>query len=312
MSPDPKEGFPQGRPLLSLALIVVAPFVVGALIAPQAYRLLQWLSQYVDLGPHFTDPRFKRVLSRCVMLAAAALLYPAIRMSGFRTMASLGWKPQPGRWRNIALWFAVGAISMGAAYLLSDAAGALYFRPRSTDLAKALVKWTTLLLGSVLIGVFEETFFRGYLFGALRSRMNLLGATAAAAFLFAIVHFARPVEPAGLDPTHWAAGFRLLPHIADGVQPQYFWPTFVNLTLMGIVLCLLYDHQGTLYAAIGLHAGWVWMQGVGTYLFDRNGTNLWLLFGKSETMSMTWAGTIVLAIFIAAVAALRVDREGDT
>lgn len=312
MNPEDRNAASQGRPLLSLGLILIVPLVVGALLAPQAYRLLGWLSQYVNLGPHFTDPRFKRVLSRCVMIAAAAMLYPAFRLSGFRSMASLGWRPQSGgRWRQVALWFAIGAISTGTAYLLSDAAGALYFRPRSTDLARALVKWTTLLVGSLLIGAFEETFFRGYLFGALRAKMKLPWATVLAALLFALVHFARPVEPAGLDPTHWAAGFRLLPHIADGVQGQYFWPMLVNLSLIGVVLCLLYDHFGALYAVIGLHAGWVWMQGVGTYLFDRNGTRLWTLFGNSETLSMTWTGTMMLAVFVAAAVALRAS-EGRT
>ena len=300
-----------GRPLLALLLLFVVPLVLGALMAPQAVRLLEWISQYVNLGPHFTDPRFKRVLSRCVMLIAMALLYPAVRLSGIQHWSTLGWAAAPrGRWRPVAAWFAAGAISMAVAYLLSDLAGALYLNPRSTDLATTAAKWASRFVGAMLIGILEETFFRGYLFGMLRRRLHLVGAVASAAFLFAIVHFARPVEPAGLDPRHWAAGFQLLPHIADGIQPQYAAPMFVNLFLMGMLLCLLYDHFGMIYAVVGLHAGWVWAQGAGTYLFDRaEDGRLWELFGASETLSMTWAGTLMLAVFMAGALVLRACRS---
>jgi len=299
----------RARPLLSLVVLFVLPMILGAAVAPQAYRFLAWLSQHVNLGPHFTDPPFKRVLSRSVLVFVLILLYPAIRMSGITSFRQLGWAENPRRWRVIGLWFAVGMISMGALYIVSDLAGALYFRPRSTDIVRMIVKWTSMLVGALFIGVFEETFFRGYIFGVFRQRLRFWGGAIAASVLFAVLHLARPAAPEWLDPTRWAAGFRMLPHITDGVQAQYFWPTVINLFLMGILLCMLYDQFGNIYAAIGLHAGWVWAMGIGTYMFDRSETlRLWALFGNSETISMTWLGAIVILGFIGA--AFRMRRAG--
>lgn len=296
--------------MIALLLLIAAPLLIGALLAPHALQLLEWLSGHFNLGPHFTNPPFRRVLSRCVMISALIVLYPAIRLSGIRCWRDIGWAPVvEGRWRVIGGWFIAGAISMGMAYLLSDIFGALYFRPRSTNLATIAAQWTFRLAGALIIGVLEETFFRGYLYSVLRRRMRLAGAVVLGGFLFAAIHFARPMEPAGFDPRHWAAGFHMLPHISDGIQPQYAAPMFVNLFLMGMLLCLLYDCFGTVYAVVGLHAGWVWMQGIGTYMFDRDGTTLWILFGPSETLSMTWAGTVMLAIFMAGALALHRDRE---
>lgn len=289
----------RARPLASLVLLFVAPLVVGALLAPHAAAFLAWLGQHVDLGPHLANPKFKRVLSRCVMLTALVLLYPAIRMSGLTSAAALGWPRQPNRWSVIARWYGAGVASMLLIYVASNFLGALCFQPRSTGWLHALGKWTGLFVGSVFIGIFEETFFRGYVFGVFRKALRFWPAAAAASLLFAAVHLMRPAAPEGMDTTHWAAGFRMLPHVLDGFQMQYFWPTMTNLFLMSLLFCILYNRMGSIYAAIGLHGGWVWAMGVGNYLFDRNGDRLNALFGASETVSMTWMGTVVIAVFLA-------------
>jgi membrane protease YdiL (CAAX protease family) len=299
------------RPWLALAMITLVPVLVGVLAAPQILRLLLWLNQFVDLGPHFSNPPLRRVVSRTVMVLAVLGLFPALRWAGIRNPADLGWTAIPYRWRMLSSWWAVGVISMAAAYLFSYFIGALYVRPRTTELWMAAFKWTTLLLSALVIGCVEETLFRGFLFNLLRRRLSLSVAALAASLFFAGVHFLRPREPAALEPTQWFAGFRLLAHLTDGVQRQYAAPMFVNLFLMGVVLCLLFERQKALYALAGLHAGWIWMQGVGTFLFDRSIGQWQMLFGNSETISMTWLGTIVLFFFLIAVGRPLFKQRGN-
>jgi uncharacterized protein len=290
----------RARPITSLVLLLAVPAILGALLAPQVYNLLAWLGQYVDLGPHLAHPKFKRVLSRCVMIIALLLFYPAARLSGITSFRELGWSQSPRRWRTIAAWYIAGAVLMAAIYAGCDLAGALYFKPRSPELGRALAVVGSLFVGSLCIGIFEETLFRGYVFGVLRPRLNFWAAAVAASAIFALVHLARPATPEGLDPTHWLAGFRMLPHITDGVDPTYLAPSMTNLFLMGMLFCILYMRAGSIYPAIGLHGGWVWAMGIGTYLFDRNGERMGAWLGPSETIAMTWLGTAVAAVCIVA------------
>lgn len=294
----------RARPILSLVLLLVVPVIAGALLAPQIYNLLAWLGQHVDLGPHLANPKFKRVLSRCVLVAVVLLFYPAVRLSGITSFRALGWSHDPRCWRTIAGWYAVGALLMAAIYSGCDLAGALYFKPRSPELGRALVEVGTLFVGSLFIGIFEETFFRGYVFGVFRPRLNFWAAAVAASGIFALVHLARPATPEGLDPTHWLAGIRMIPHITDGVEARYLAPSMTVLFLMGLLFCILYMRVGNIYPAIGLHGGWVWAMGIGTYLFDRNGDRLGAWLGPSETIAMTWLGAAVVALCV--VAALKI------
>lgn len=305
------------RPWLALALITIVPLLLGTTLAPHALRFLIWLGSYVDLGRHFSNPPLRRVVSRLVMLFAIVLIYPSFRLAGIRSFADLGWRPLTPRFRVMADGFMLGVLSMGAAYLLSALWGALYLRPRSTDLWVMTRKWTGLFVAAWIIGCFEETLFRGFVYRLLRKRWSVWFAVSSAALFFSAVHFLRPVEPAGLDPLRWTAGFQLLPHLTEGVQRQYAVPMFVNLLLMGVVLCLWFEAERHVYTIAGMHAGWVWMQGVGTFLFDRTpekevGSLRCLAFGNSETISMTWLGTSILALFfIAAIWKLATQRAGN-
>src|SRR5690606_25091397 len=65
------------------------------------------------------------------------------------------------------------------------------------------------VLGTV-VGVLEETLFRGALYTALARRGGLVAALAATSVLYAAVHFVKyPPWPADA-PVHWYTGFVLL------------------------------------------------------------------------------------------------------
>ena len=91
----------------------------------------------------------------------------------------------------------------------------------------------TLLIVLFLAPFVEETLFRGLVFGGLREKSRLL-AYAASCALFALLHV-----------WQFAVANR---------DPAYFL-TMVQYLIPGLVLAWAYDHSGTLWAPIGLHAG---------------------------------------------------------
>ncbi len=92
---------------------------------------------------------------------------------------------------------------------------------------------TTLLIVLFLAPFVEETLFRGLVFGGLKERSRPLAYTVSCA-LFALVHVWQ-FAVANRDPAY------LL------LMVQYLIP--------GLTLAWAYDHAGTLWASIGLHAG---------------------------------------------------------
>lgn len=91
---------------------------------------------------------------------------------------------------------------------------------------------TTLLIVIFLAPFVEETLFRGLVFGNLRGKSRVL-AYAVSCALFALLHVWQFVV-GGRDVTYFL------------LMLQYLVP--------GVVLAWVYDHSGTLWTSIGLHA----------------------------------------------------------
>ncbi len=83
------------------------------------------------------------------------------------------------------------------------------------------------------VAVFEELFFRGVIFGALRREWGVTWALWVSSLLYAVLHFwsAPPKEMAGV------------------------LPAVVSLTALGALLTWCYARSGSLFLSIGVHAG---------------------------------------------------------
>lgn len=115
--------------------------------------------------------------------------------------------------------------------LLTNRAGNLNDSAISAQIGSA--PHMTLLIVIFLAPFVEETLFRGLVFGGLKERSRLLAYTVSCA-LFALLHV-------------WQ-------YAVAGRDPAYFL-SMVQYLIPGLVLAWAYDHSGTLWASIGLHAG---------------------------------------------------------
>ena len=223
------------RAARAILLYALAVLLLGALVAPWAF----WL-----IHAHWPSLPFRRIFDRVVLVVALAGLGPLLRATGLGSLPALGYPRTPAGWRQALGGFAAGIVSLGlCAAVLGLWSG------WKTNYAGNLVS-------ALAVGLIEETFFRGGIFGALRRAGPVWVAVAVSSGFYAVLHFCKPTEP---DTVHWLTGFTHLGLIVQNFGAQVNGVGLVTLVLAGAVLALAFAWTKALYFSIGLHAGWVFM-----------------------------------------------------
>jgi membrane protease YdiL (CAAX protease family) len=298
---DTADDAPQGRPILALALYLVAVFAGGALLAPWLYHALQ----AVAAGTELARTPFARVVNRALLLVALLGIPFYVRASGIRRWADVGVDPRRLRWRRMAAGFALGFFSLAAVCGIALAAGARTLSPRTPG--QLAGQFAGALATALFVAVIEELLFRGAIFGGLRRAMPWMGALVLSSAIYAIVHFmARPSNPPTID---WLSGLRVLPTMLAGMlEPGGLVPAFVNLTLAGMILGLAYVFTGDILASIGIHAGWIfWLKFYGFLTKAVPGTDP--VFWGTRKLVDGWLAFVALVVVLAAVLLLRRRRR---
>jgi len=229
----------------------VAVILLGALLAPWLFWLVQWLAAHVDALASWTRHPFKRIFNRSLLIVALIGLWPLLRSIGYRTWSEFGYPRRAAWWRQILVGFALGIVSLAVAALVGGRG------VHWGDVTPGLVG--KLLATALAVGVIEETFFRGGLQGGLQRGMHWVVALVIASVIYSAVHFLKPTGvKLAPDEVTWASGFTCLEQIVSKsfARPEVL-SGFVTLLLAGWVLGWAFIKSGALYLPIGLHAGWV-------------------------------------------------------
>jgi len=233
---------PQARTLL---LKIALAFALGVVLTPIVAVIV------AKITLHFGGqiPQWHRVATRTFMVLIVVIFawgsgHPRSWPDKFRAMGLRGPNRLP-RFLTGALWaVALFAAIIGSSYLLGGRTPQ-YDEPKRT-LLKALGVFA---LSGCLVGMFEEILFRGYMKDTLGGMLS--------AFLYAIVHFFRPMHKTvridEFDPLlvihrfgDLLEGWMVLQNVTFGM---------LTLFMFGIALNRLRERTGTLYLGIGLHAG---------------------------------------------------------
>jgi len=214
------------RVILVYALAVV---LLGAILSPWLF----WLTQ-----GHWP---FRRVFDRVLLIVALAGVWPMLRAAGIRSLPELGYARTLVWWQQSLGGFLVGIVSLGLCAVL------LRFTNWKTNFVGNLVS-------ALAVGIIEETFFRGGIYGALRRSLSIWYAVAISSVIYAVLHFCKPTEPVSVN---WLTGFTHLGFVFQSFGMQVNWIGLVTLLLVGTVLALVFEWTKVLYFSIGLHAGWV-------------------------------------------------------
>lgn len=160
------------------------------------------------------------------------------------------------------LWFGLflGAISIMVIFIvLMATANVRLINPLSSP--QFSVYTITFLLLFILVGVFEEMFFRGYVMSTMATRGNKKWVIyVVSAVIFSVAHMANPnVSIVGL----------------------------VNIALVGILFAYMFDSTKSLWLPIGYHITWNYFQG-NVFGFAVSGTTPNSIYGVEIAEGRDW------------------------
>ena len=233
----------------------------------------QWVCEHFGW---FVGKPWGKFFRRCAMVAAVAGLWPMLRVLGMAKLEQLGLRTPPvlAVVRAAAGW----VLAFAAVMLLGCAA--LFAGHRVWD-GFAWSDAVKPLVVGVGVGVFEEFFFRGVIFGALRRDWGVARALWASSLFYAALHFwsAPPAQLAGA------------------------LPAMVSLTALGALLTWCYVRSGSLFLSVGVHAGAVAALRMLLSVTEAGGENMAWLFGSGafELVNgvVAWPALVVLWLALA-------------
>jgi uncharacterized protein len=151
-----------------------------------------------------------------------------------------GWSFRGKGWRELLLGLGLGGTTLMLLFAFQSLLGWARWQPVTAAIVPTI--WQGLLLG-VAVGCAEELLFRGWLLQELHQDYSARVALSANSFIFALLHFLRPLEAI-----------------------LQTWTQGLGLVILGMLLVWARRLcRGRLGLAIGLHGGLVW----GYYVVDQ-------------------------------------------
>ena len=246
------------RNVAAMLILLVAVFAGAALLAP-----LVWMAVAPgepEQGVGFlkslkTHDDFHRYFSRCLLFLALIGLAIQCKLCGIKSWAEVGWAKFSGNGRRLGSGILLGLASLTAIVALAAISGARDFSPNHS-----LAEWANHLVNALsaalIVGILEETLFRGMFYGLLRRDLVWRWAALASSCIYAGVHFLK--QKPNIETVTWTTGFTAFPEFFPDFANDAFWPAhFLNLVLAGLILAGVYERTGNIYFSIGIHAGWI-------------------------------------------------------
>ncbi len=270
---------------LKFILVFGGILLASALLAPLLYTFLPY--------------KFERIFNRLVMIFSLAGLWLFLKGRHLRLKDfGLAWKKQESRFYLMAGFF-TGILVLIVFSLLKTAVGqAQWLQPEA---AAVLSKLAAALAAAFLIGFIEEFFFRGFIYQTLRKwQWPLILSYVLTSLFYALIHFVSFEKPF-VDAT---------PTILDGLrlasapflsilQFSRYWPEALGLFLFGLVLNHAAVKAGSLYPAIGLHAGCVlYVKTDDLFLLFQEKQRLIYASGKFYDGLLGWVFLILMGVFL--------------
>jgi len=251
----------------------VAVIVLGALLAPPLYWGGHWLAGKGVLT-FLAETDFQKFFNRGVLIAALGLLWPTIRwlhIGGFR---DLGLEKNPRWLTHLGIGFGIAALVvalLAGGYMVAE----IYHWKKELPWGRV----PGLLFSALVVALLEEGLFRAGILGLFRRTMSPRAAIFFTAAIFSAVHFLKPDDSVELTQVGWLSGFALIPHVFHQfAEPLLVLGGFTTIFVLGLMLADVTVRTRSLWMAIGLHAGVVFVK----MTFSK--------FTKRESAHLPWIG----------------------
>jgi membrane protease YdiL (CAAX protease family) len=230
--------------------------IAVSLASMAAFTYPAWLL----LHPQFAFP-FHRIGERIGMLGFLLGFIALSRRLGLADRASLGFgAPRRVYLRELALALALGVVTMSAVVATMAALGLLEFHEAAGFGPAALAALIAKRLASGLaVGLIEETALRGAMFAGIQRESGTLTAVALTSVIYSATHFLASAHIPAAEVSAWSGLTLLAGTVRAFAHPLGIADAFLCLTAVGVVLALIRSLTGNTAAAMGLHAGWVWV-----------------------------------------------------
>ncbi|AFL74173.1 CPBP family intramembrane glutamic endopeptidase [Thiocystis violascens] len=277
------------RATLQFFLYLLVCLILAALLAP-ALLATGW----IDLEP-------QRAMGRLAQIFMLLGIWPLLRWLSLADRGALGYAVSGRVWRrSVGLgWLQGVAILLALVLVLL----ALDIRiPDPNPWPGIAGKAAQALIGGLLIGFLEETFFRGALYSAIRRRDGMRSAIVWSALLYALVHFMKPgALPAGMV-FDWTGALWMFAHVFGDLFQWNNLDSMVALFCVGVFLALVRERTGQIGWCIGLHAGWVFVIQMTRRVTDGNdASNVAFLVGEYDGtigwLAALWIGLLAFGFW---------------
>ena len=245
--------------------------IFAALLAPVLYWIAQSLAAH-NILPRLAGYDFQTFFHRALLICALALLWPLLR-SFHLSFRELQLQPNRSWLRDIAFGFGFAAL------LLLLCGGALI--ALAIYSLRHNAQWSGLIgiaAATLIVPIIEEAFFRGFLLGVILHRNSKTVAIFCSSALYSVLHFLKAPDNA-TDAVNWSSGFRSIANsFGQFAEPMLLLSGFTTLFLIGWILADTRLRTKSLALPIGLHAGWIFANG----LFNR--------VARRELTALPWIG----------------------
>ena len=198
---------------------------------------------------------------RLLKLYALLGLWPLLRFLGINNREGWGYGTgKTGRrfLMGFAIGFAVGVASLAVAVLPLLGLDIRVAKP-GIDLSTETVSMLVLksIFTGVMVGLIEETWFRGALHSAIQRMASVGVAVVVVSLLYAAVHFVNADITIPPDEVGWSSGAVVISNCLHRFRDQVVIDSLFALFAAGLLLALVRVHTGRIAECIGIHAGWV-------------------------------------------------------
>lgn len=249
---------------------------------------------------------FGRVMRRIVMAVVLILIVLLRKQLMVGSLIRSGIKPIRGWRKQLQTGFLLGAGLFVLYVTILWICGIQTFDPDAKSFHDIIFRLLTLLLIAGLVGCIEELLFRGIIFQGMLLDMSAVSAVCISSLFFSSLHFFKVkfLVSTGFQPF---IGFAIIYHSFKNIIVDFStaWPTLIGLFLVGAVLSYSCLRTKSLYLAIGLHAGWVFLIKANKLFFDHHaGKNVKWLFGDNYIVTgvLGWIFLMFTLVLIRCIA----------
>ncbi len=274
---------------LKIVLILATIVLASACLAPLFYKFLPY--------------KFERIFNRLVMIfSLAALVFSLKKRRIALADYGLPWHRQSVSYLRAGFLTGLGALAVFS--LVKVATGqAVLMAPQGAFSVWAL-RFLSALGAAFLIAFIEEFFFRGFVYRSLTQSMRLsaLWAYGITSVFYSLVHFVSFEKPYVDTTPNFLDGLRVAgAPLLSLLQLGRYWPEALGLFIFGLVLNRAVVQAGSLYPAIGLHAGCVfYVKTDGLFLSFADHHRLLYASGKFYDGFLGWGFLILIGFFLSA------------